>query len=274
MPGPLAAWRAGDLRSGAALAARVVAVTVLAIVAWWVSQLLGGVSASPDVAADGAISTGRLFNWHPVLMVLAFPVLMSEALLAYRAPLFAGAPRQPLCKVAHWVCHSLAVVCVAGGLSAVWRSHDLASPPIPNLYSPHSFLGLATVSLMAVQFGVGFISYLYPKTPLEHREALGPIHRFVGQATYCAGLAAAASGLQEKATFLQLVGKKAVYSSHIRAPALAAALLLPLALLVLSAYAPLAPAPAPAGGGGAGQGRQGGGAGLGDDEESLPLARD
>jgi cytochrome b-561 len=49
------------------------------------------------------------------------------------------------------VSHTLAIVCIAGGLSAVWRSHDLAKPPIPNLYSPHSFLGLSAVSLLALQ---------------------------------------------------------------------------------------------------------------------------
>lgn len=31
--------------------------------------------------------TGKLFNWHPFLMALAFPLLMAEALLSYRAPL-------------------------------------------------------------------------------------------------------------------------------------------------------------------------------------------
>jgi hypothetical protein len=28
----------------------------------------------------------RLFNWHPVLMVLAFAIFMSEAVLAYKLP--------------------------------------------------------------------------------------------------------------------------------------------------------------------------------------------
>jgi cytochrome b-561 len=31
--------------------------------------------------------TGKLFNWHPFLMALAFPLLMGEALLSYRVPL-------------------------------------------------------------------------------------------------------------------------------------------------------------------------------------------
>lgn len=220
-----------------AAAARLCAIAVLSIVTWWVSAKLGGVSASPDVGADGSVTTARLFNWHPVLMTLGFPVFMTEALLAYRAPWQARMPR-PQRKVVHWVCHSLAVVCVAAGLSAVWRSHDLAEPPIPNLYSPHSFLGLSTVCLMAIQFALGVWAYLWPKAPLATREALIPLHRFLGRATYTAGLAAAASGLQEKASFLQMGGGKSVYSSFIRAPAFAALLLLPLAMLVSATALP------------------------------------
>ena len=33
----------------------------------------------------------------------------------------------------------------------MWRSHNLADPPIPNLYSPHSFLGMAAVTLLGIQ---------------------------------------------------------------------------------------------------------------------------
>jgi hypothetical protein len=57
--------RAAEARAtyGVATAARLVSASVLAIVVWWVRALLGGVSASPDVSADGAVNTGRLFNW-------------------------------------------------------------------------------------------------------------------------------------------------------------------------------------------------------------------
>jgi hypothetical protein len=44
------------------------------------------------------------------------------------------------------------------------------------------------------------------------------------------------TGLQEKATFLQTFGKKAVYSSFIMSPATAQLLLLLLGLLVLAHY--------------------------------------
>ena len=66
-------------------AARCTALLLLFLVVSWVKKL-GGVSTSPDVLADGSNSTDRLFNWHPILMVSGFAVLMTEAVLAYKAP--------------------------------------------------------------------------------------------------------------------------------------------------------------------------------------------
>jgi hypothetical protein len=68
-----------------AWATRIIAVSLLAAVGTWVHQL-GGVAAGAETAADGSISTDRMFNWHPVLMVLGFGVCMTEAVLAYRVP--------------------------------------------------------------------------------------------------------------------------------------------------------------------------------------------
>jgi hypothetical protein len=39
---------------------------------------------------------------------------------------------------------------------------------------------------------VGFGSYLWPTIAIEHRVALGPLHRFLGLAVYGTGMAAAA----------------------------------------------------------------------------------
>ncbi|GBF88435.1 hypothetical protein Rsub_01147 [Raphidocelis subcapitata] len=236
MAGPHQRGASAAPGASAAAAARALAVALLALVGWWVHARLGGVSARADRTADGGVSTARLFNWHPVLMTLAFPVLMGEALLAYRSPWLPDAPR-PLRKLAHGAFHSLAAVCVAAGLSAVWRSHDEASPPVPNLYSPHSFVGLAAVCLFGLQFAIGAGFYAWPGAPLHRRQALGPVHRFLGRAVFVCGLAAAAMGLQEKATFLQAFGKKDVRSPDIAAPAWAALLLLPLGAAVLGAQA-------------------------------------
>ncbi len=82
-----AAWPLGPPAPAATpWLARLSAAVTLVFVAVWVHSYLGGVGAHADVAGDGSVSTDRLFNWHPILMTLGFVVLMSEALLAYRAP--------------------------------------------------------------------------------------------------------------------------------------------------------------------------------------------
>ena len=58
------------------------------LMAGWVFGHLGGLRLSPEPSADGSSNdTGALFNWHPLLISLAFPLLMGEAVLAYKAPL-------------------------------------------------------------------------------------------------------------------------------------------------------------------------------------------
>ncbi|KAF6256746.1 hypothetical protein COO60DRAFT_1461557 [Scenedesmus sp. NREL 46B-D3] len=165
---------------------RVCAVSMLLTIGVWVHQL-GGVSTRPE---QGGASTDRLFNWHP-----AAP--QAGALGAAQL----GLPGSP------------------AGLPGCLEEPHTETAAHPNLYSPHSFVGLAALLLLVGQYVVGFASYLWPTVAIERRVALGPV------------------GLQEKATFLQAFGKKAVYSSHIRLPALAELLLVATVLLVMWHYA-------------------------------------
>jgi cytochrome b-561 len=61
-----------------ALAARACMITLIALIGHWVHAYLGGVALAPVPSDKDPMTndTGKLFNWHPVLMTLAFGVFM------------------------------------------------------------------------------------------------------------------------------------------------------------------------------------------------------
>lgn len=225
--------------AGMVVRALQAAVTGAALI--WVA-LLGGVRFSPRVTdpATGANDTGGLFNWHPLLMLLAFPLAMAEAVLAYRAPLAPAAlPERPARKAYHAALHTLAAVAAVLGLVAAVKSHTAKRPdPIPNLYSVHSWLGLLVLVAFAGQYALGVAAFVAPAWSQANRAAFGPVHAALGLAVFFGGAAAAVAGLQEKATFVQVLGKAGVGAAVMRMPALLGVLLAALAAAVGWHHAP------------------------------------
>lgn len=154
------------------------------------------------------------FNLHPVLMIVGFVYCMGQSMLMYRS---CRCCRRIANKLLHTVFHLLAMPCIALAFVAVWDSHNLRtvqnSPaPIPNFYSLHSWMGLATMGLFALQFIVGFFSFLLllccESATASFRANLVPIHSTFGITTFVMAIATACSGLTEKAFFTLSIGYK------------------------------------------------------------------
>ena len=81
-----------------------------------------------------------------------------SALLVYRV--FRNARKMSL-KIVHSLLQALALIISAVGLKAVFDSHNLAAEPHANLYTLHSWIGLATIVLFGVQVSVtsSFITF-------------------------------------------------------------------------------------------------------------------
>lgn len=87
-------------------------------------------------------------------------------------------------------------------MQAVWDSHDLAVPPMPNAHTPHSWLGLAVASLYGCQLLAGLLAFYLPLTPLAVRQASLPLHRLGGVIIFVFALAATLMGVAEKWAFM------------------------------------------------------------------------
>ncbi|TKW08028.1 hypothetical protein SEVIR_6G001800v4 [Setaria viridis] len=182
--------------SPAAVDARTVVAHVLAVAATvlvlvWCVHFRGGLALRSQ-------DKQLIFNVHPVLMLLGPIVLAGEAILCYRSlPLLSRGAR----KKAHLALHAAGLGAGALGVYAVFKFH--VESGIPNLYSLHSWIGIATISLYALQWAAGFLAFFFPgASPATRRRAL-PWHAVGGLLVFALAVGTAQLGFLEKLTFLQ-----------------------------------------------------------------------
>ncbi|CAB3363514.1 Hypothetical predicted protein [Cloeon dipterum] len=163
---------------------------IMVLVVLWTSNYRGGFAWSSNPALE--------FNWHPVLMSLGMIFIYANGIMTFR---YMRYHRKRQLKLVHACCHVATFLLTVVGLCAVFDSHNLANPPIPNLYTLHSWVGLTAVILFCCQFVVGFASFLFPGAKQSLRAALMPVHRYFGMLGFLLAIAAALMGLLEKAIF-------------------------------------------------------------------------
>ncbi|XVF43460.1 hypothetical protein PTKIN_Ptkin02bG0041600 [Pterospermum kingtungense] len=139
----------------------------------------------------------RVFNVHPFLMFCGFIFLSGEAMMVYKT-VKAGHYVQ---KVVHMILQLGAFVLGVVGICAVFRFHDMAN--IEDVYSLHSWIGIATITLFALQWLVGLVTYMFHQ-PEWRKITLLPWHICGGRTLLYMSIATALTGLMEKATFMNL----------------------------------------------------------------------
>ncbi|KAL2728860.1 cytochrome b reductase 1-like isoform X1 [Vespula squamosa] len=109
--------------------------------------------------------------------------------------------RKRLLKLIHTGLMLLTILLTIIALIAVFDSHNLKIPPIPNMYTLHSWIGLTCVILFCFQLLAGCITFLYPGLHDSLRASYMPIHIYFGVATFIGSIATCLIGLNEKAIF-------------------------------------------------------------------------
>ncbi|GJM91659.1 hypothetical protein PR202_ga08058 [Eleusine coracana subsp. coracana] len=119
--------------------AQLLAAVVLTLTLVWVLHFRGGVSW------EKTSSPRLVYTAHPLFMVIGLVICTGEAVMAYRIVL---GPREAK-KAVHLLLHLVSLAFAAVGLYAAIKFHHDAG--LPNFHSLHSWLGITTIALYALQ---------------------------------------------------------------------------------------------------------------------------
>lgn len=102
-------------------------------------------------------------------------------------------------KIAHASLHAAAVVFISLGLAVEFIQHSYHGER--ELYSLHSWVGMATVVVFVSQFVFGFVCYLFPALNEKIKAFYLPVHVFFGIACFIMAIATCLIGFNQNARF-------------------------------------------------------------------------
>ncbi|KEH40688.1 putative ascorbate ferrireductase (transmembrane) [Medicago truncatula] len=166
-----------------------IAITTLMLV--WLLHFRGGV-------AFNSSNKIKIFNLHPLLMVIGFILVGGEAIITYKS--IPG--KRSSAKVVHLLLHVIALASGILGIIAVFKSKKEAD--LPNMFTLHSWLGIAAISAYGLQYIVAFFAYFFPGAESSAKATFLPWHKFIGMVIFFLAVGTAETGLVEYSRFLDL----------------------------------------------------------------------
>jgi len=178
---------------GSFAAVQLFGISAVIMTIAWIAQFKGG------VVWGITENMGIVFNWHPILMTLGLIFLYGNGALVYRVMPARNDSHKLKLKICHALVMMIVFVLMVIGLKAAFDSHNYSTPPKPNMYTLHSWVGLMAALLFGIQWALGFAAFLFPKFSPEIRAVLLPFHQYFGSSILCLAIAAALLGHLEKA---------------------------------------------------------------------------
>ncbi|KAI9576012.1 hypothetical protein GQX74_000374 [Glossina fuscipes] len=181
----------------------------------FIKELKGAMRHGPRYEEDSE-NAWNCCSWFEYLLIVILSTVLLIGVLVltlfwvifYRGG-FAWADSPQLQFNLHPVLMVAGCVTFSGFCKNIFESHNLVEPPKPHFYSLHTWLGLITMAMFAVQFIVGFFSFLVllccENRTYSCRSAMVPIHASFGLANFMMAVATCVTGLVE--TERQLVGE-------------------------------------------------------------------
>ncbi|KAI4302118.1 hypothetical protein MLD38_037904 [Melastoma candidum] len=171
--------------------AHLLALAITSLLLAWLLHFRGGLSFD-------SINKQKIFNLHPLFMVIGFILMGGEAIMVYKTM----AVKKEAQKATHWVLHLVALISGIIGIYAVFKFHNELH--IPNVYTLHSWMGLVTISLFGLQWILGFFSFVFPGSNGSSRTGFLPWHALLGAIIFLMAVCTAEMGIAEKFIFTGL----------------------------------------------------------------------
>lgn len=102
-------------------------------------------------------------------------------------------------KIAHATLHATSIVCISFGLAVEFIPRGYHG--MRDMYTLHSWLGMAAIVIFFSQFVVGFLCYLWPAFSELVKVFYMPIHVFFGILCFVLAVATCLIGLNQNAIF-------------------------------------------------------------------------
>ncbi|XP_054166255.1 uncharacterized protein LOC128963762 isoform X2 [Oppia nitens] len=144
----------------------------------------------------------KMFNLHAFLMLTGFIFMNGQAMLIYKTFLCC---KKIYNKITHTIFFLLSISLITFGLIVGIQAQHMGQLDLPtqHFYSIHSWIGLATVGLFALQFLFGFVSFLVllccERATAGYRATVLPTHQTMGITIYMLAIAGCLTGLLQTA---------------------------------------------------------------------------
>ncbi|KAJ4974320.1 hypothetical protein NE237_007494 [Protea cynaroides] len=166
-------------------------ILALILLLVWILHFRGEIDLDNNEAS-------HIFNVHPFLMYFGFVFFAGEAIMAYKT----FNVEHKVQKFAHMSLHVIAIVLGIVGIYAAFKYHHKQG--ITNMYSLHSWLGLATFILYGLQWLFGFVNFWIRGTYDSTRRSYLPLHMTFGRILLFMAICTAETGLIQVSAMLGL----------------------------------------------------------------------
>ncbi|CAI5524922.1 unnamed protein product [Closterium sp. Naga37s-1] len=176
--------------------ARLLELVFLALLITFVAYLSKDQTAAP-LAVYGGLSAcfncDNGWNWHVLLMGIAFGIAMTESLLTFCS---SSLRATGYAKWVHLAWQTIALILTAVAMAAIIVAKGTEHK---HMYSVHTYCGVLTLALFAVQFFWGLCAFVLFKSRLSEatRYQMGTYHILLGKFTYYAGIGTCVNGFAD-----------------------------------------------------------------------------